>query len=504
MPSVAKYSSLHSWNERRPLLGVRPAGDVDLATDPPVGRQRARLGRRHDTRQGRKPLQQRAVEAGQVPGGLVALRWQWQAGDQQVIGGEAQVHLAQRHEAPHQESGPHQQRQRQGHFEDHDGVAQAAAAQPTARAFAAVPQRLAQVAARRLQRRHEAEDERRADGGGEREQEHGAVQADDGLRGNRARRDGSHQPLEAGPGEDSAQGRSSQGEQQALDEERAHQAPAARPQRGADGQLLLAGGAPGEQQVAHVGAADEEQQPHRSQHDEECRPELTHDLLRQGLDLDGEALRVVLRVDLRQPAGHDVEVDLGLAHRDPGLQVAEQVPVAGERARRRIERRGGPARDPQLGIAPRKSRRHDADQRACDSVEHEAPAEHPGVAAEAVDPGLVPHHEDGRCGRLVVGGQQHPTQQGGHAEELEGTRGDQQPLETLGPLPGGVEHVVVRAGDHAIEDAALRHVVEVLGADVEGAPAGLRLLGVVDHDRHEPLRVRVGKRLHQHVLDHAE
>src|SRR5262249_25769366 len=97
------------------------------------------------------------------------------------------------------------------------------------RPLAAVTQRLVQVAARDLERGHEPEDERGGDRDREREDEHGGVQADHGLRGDDARRDDRDQALEAAPGQEGAPRGPPERQEQALDEELTHDAASARP-----------------------------------------------------------------------------------------------------------------------------------------------------------------------------------------------------------------------------------------------------------------------------------
>lgn len=94
--------------------------------------------------------------------------------------------------------------------------------------------------------------------------------------------------------------------------------------------------------------------------------------------------------------------------------------------------------------------------------------------------------------------------QGGHSEDLEGARSDEEALEPLRAFARGVQHVLVGARDHAVEHVVLLGVVEQLGAYESATAAGLVALRVVDLHRHQPLRVGIGKRLHQHVVDDAE
>src|SRR6185295_19754590 len=141
------------------------------------------------------------------------------------------------------------------------------------------------------------------------------------------------------------------------------------------------------------------------------------------------ALGVVLRVYRGQPMTHGVEVRFRLAKGDTGPEVPEHEPAARELAPGRGRGPAGLFRYPHVGVAPGEAWRHDSDERARRAVEHELLVEDAGVVVEACDPGLVAKHEHGGRARLVVGRLHHPAVQGGHAEELEGARGDEEALE---------------------------------------------------------------------------
>ncbi len=50
----------------------------------------------------------------------------------------------------------------------------------------------------------------------------------------------------------------------------------------------------------------------------------------------------------------------------------------------------------------------------------------------------------------------------------------------------------------------LVHIIQKLGPGVPAPPPGLAPFGIMDLHRIEPLRIRVRKRLHHDVIDHAE
>ena len=143
---------------RRRLVGRQRAVDeVEPGTGAAAGhRQRAPHRHAGDAGQGFELLP-RALEEGGARRLVVGGRRHAEAEGQQAVGAEARVHLEQLGEAAHQEPGAGEQHQRQRHLGDHQaGAHQPAAPGGAARAFA---QRLRRAAARRLQRRGEAEGE---------------------------------------------------------------------------------------------------------------------------------------------------------------------------------------------------------------------------------------------------------------------------------------------------------------------------------------------------------
>ena len=121
-----------------------------------------------------------------------------------------------------------------------------------------------------------------------------------------------------------------------------------------------------------------------------------------------------------------------------------------------------------------------------------------------LDPHLVGHHEDRRGAGLRVVWHQRSSQDGGHAEELKGVRCRQAAGELFGAFGGRHEDVSHGAADHVVEHVILFLVLEELADLEERAAAGPRAAGIANHDRADPPRVQVGKRVEHHVVDDAE
>ena len=141
---------------------------------------------------------------------------QRQSREQQVVRLKAEIHLLHGNETPHHQPGAGEQNQRQRHLHHHQRIAQAAPAKAAADALAGVLERLHQVLPRRLQRRREAEKQRRNDRHAEAEQQDGNIQLDHRFPWDHAGRDQGDDTLKARIGEQAPQRGSGQRQQQAL------------------------------------------------------------------------------------------------------------------------------------------------------------------------------------------------------------------------------------------------------------------------------------------------
>src|SRR5271169_2936872 len=111
----------------------------------------------------------------------------------------------------------------------------------------------------------------------------------------------------------------------------------------------------------------------------------------------------------------DSKVGLGRTFRNSRLEMAHKKPVAIEAELRSRIRMAGFFRNPEIGIAPTKTRRHNADKRAGRAIQDKRFVQDGGISIEAVDPHLVAQNEDGWCARLIVR-RLHPSpEEGRHA-----------------------------------------------------------------------------------------
>ena len=80
--------------KRGPFFGVDSAGDFNFRGKAAVGRERAAFGDVGDAGERFDACEKRAIEAGELRGGLIAVAWERQARDEDVIGAKSEVLIA--------------------------------------------------------------------------------------------------------------------------------------------------------------------------------------------------------------------------------------------------------------------------------------------------------------------------------------------------------------------------------------------------------------------------
>src|SRR5882724_1758312 len=393
------------------------------------------------------------------------------------------MYIAERDEAAHQQAGGDEQSERHGDFQNHNGVAQTAVRAATAGAFAAVTQRIVQISANHLKRGREPENDGGKDGTGQREGEHGKVQADDRFGGNDSRRYECHETFESAPSHNSAENCAAGGEQEAFHQKLANDAPASRAERGANGELFFARSGAGKKQIGYIAAADKEQKANGGQDDVQGGSELTNDQIGQRFDVNAEILGIVLRVYLGEILGNHSEVGFCLANGDTWFEVSQQEP----KLRKPVARRGGgPARllrDPHVGVAPSEAWRHDADKRTLRSVKDKGLVDDRGIGAEPRHPGFVAHDKHRRRTGFIVSGLSDAAEQRGHAQKLKGAGGDEAAIKAFSAFAGAVKDIEAIVGNDTVKNVILFDIIKELRAGIAAAAAGFVALGVVDLDR---------------------
>src|SRR6267154_5899149 len=414
------------------------------------------------------------------------------------------MHIAERDEAAHQQAGGDEQSERDGDFEHDNCIAQPAVSCATAGAFAAITQRIVQVAAHNLKRGREPKNNGGEDRTGQRESEHGKVQADDRFGRNDSRRYECHETFESTPSHNSAENRAAGGEQEAFDEELANDAPASGAERGANGELFFARSSAGKKQIGYIAAADKEQKTNGGQDDVQGGSELTNDQIGQRFDVNAEIFGIVLGIYLGEILGNHGEVGFRLPDGDTWFEVPQQEPklrkpVAGWG--------GGPARllgDPHVRIAPSEAWRHDADKRTLRSIKDKGLVDDRGIGAEPRHPGFVAHDKHRRRTGFIVSGLSDAAEQRGNAQKLKGAGGDEAAIKAFGTLAGAVKDIEAIVGDDTVEDMILFDIVEEFGTGIAAAAAGFVALGVMDLDRNKAGGICVWERLHQDIFDDTE
>ena len=305
-------------------------------------------------------------------------------------------------------------------------------------------------------------------------------------------------------GERQADGAARRGEQQALDQELAHDPPRARAEAGAHGDLTPAGGGSRQQQVGDVGAGDQQHGADGAQDEEQRRPHLARQLLRQRFGDDDRFRRLVGIARGLAPA-LEAEVVAEPRHLAPGVvDAASLAQAAQHRVAPAVGARGvGPEWDPQLGPAREvEAGRHHTHDGEGIAVENERLADDLRVAAEAALPQAVAQQgDDVPVLRFLLGQerapqQRHPPQQG---EEVRRDGGRVQPLGIARAGEGRAER---RVGARVLQRLAAGPVVDVGGVGVvEDRDAHLRHRPPEGHDA---IRLRERQRPQQHGVHDAE
>ena len=269
----------------------------------------------------------------------------------------------------------------------------------TGRAAAALAKALLQAGARRLQGRHDPEDDARADRDRHGVGERANVEAPVNEVGNAVGRDRAVEQLQTSPGDDDAERRAEEPDHDRLGQQLPDDAEAPRAESGADGDFAVADRGAGEQQVRDVRTGDQQHQRHRAHHHE-------HDQLRlirqhpvaDRADQHGPV--AVHRIRRRQAPGDAVDVRRHLVDRDAGLQAREQLHAA-------VVARGllavfGERHPETLLFRKGKFRRHHADDRVRAAVDADRAPHHAGIAVVARIPDLVAEHHHGLGARTIV------------------------------------------------------------------------------------------------------
>ena len=349
------------------MLMLAEEGSWDSSSDVPDG------GRLH-TGQRREPLDELIVER-RHPGGLAVLgARKLQTQGQNAGRRKSRVSVVQRDEAADQQTRADEQHQRDRKLAHGERRAQPPSPDTLGPASAAFFQMHAGIAARRVQRREDA-DENAADqrcGGGVRE--HLRVDGDVGQARQRSRRKRSQQ-VHAPGGEHQSRGAAKQRDDQALGEQLAQQPRTAGAERGANRQLAVARRRARQQQVRDIRARDEQDERDGAEQDEERPAHFANQFHVQRHEPDPDpAVRWIL---LLQPRRDHVHLRLGGRLPDARLQTSDHgQPERSPRLEQLLELPHRRERHPQLGIGRMAERgRHHAGDFIRQPVEHDLPSD---------------------------------------------------------------------------------------------------------------------------------
>ena len=273
---------------------------------------------------------------------------------------------------------------------------------------------------------------------------------------------------EARPADQQAERGAEPREHEALGDELAGDAAAARAESGAQADLPFAPRRPHEEQGRDVRAGDEDHETDAGEEREQRRTDVPH---RVGMERDDPQLEARRRVlgELRPEPSRDL-LELRLRARRRGSRreagdhadPAHVARVLGEVAAERREdldsgRHARVSREDDV-----EARRHDADDRHEAAVDADGLPDDRGVRSEAPPPEGVGQHHGPVAGRAFVRGQQGAPELRRHAEDRQEVRGRQRETHPLR---------LALAGDRARADPDARHLRKL-----PAAPADLQEL----------------------------
>ncbi len=451
-----------------------------------------------DARQRTHALQELEREAVALIERRVLGRRQVDTHHQHAICREAAVDALEDEERAGDEPRAHEQHDRQRDL-DHDEQVSRATALGAGAGAAARPERVGDVGFRRLQGRHEAEDDPRQQRHAEREQEHRYVDRDARLVRHVELGHHGDDGADRAEGEQHAQRAADERQKNALGEQLPQQPLAAGADRHPDGHLPRPRGPARELQVGDVGARDQEKERDPAQQQLQARAHLAAGDRHVEIvpEAGGKALRGERGGLLRGEARvQRAQLLLGDGARHAGGEADDRIdPLhVGTRGRKR---------EPEsLAAVPAETRRHDADDRVLPAVQLKRPPDRGWIALEQPEPQAMAQHHD-RFGLTIgpdVRGLNGPAGDRGNPEKVEGVAREQNAAEALRRELAGHQHGFgrrrhhVREGRHLAQGAELVERVGVPAAAVDRAGAR----------RPDLARPRVGIRRDEDSVDDAE
>ncbi len=470
------------------------------------------VGQRHVARPRDRPrLADQGLEEAQARGGAaVPGIGEEDAGGDHVAGVESGPHLAQAKEAARHQPRRGHQHDGQRDLRDHQGVAHPSRRAAAPRPGAGASKGLRDGRPARAEEREHAHEQRAEHGDPHREQQDRRVDTDVFQPRERQRRARVRHHPHGRRGQEHAGAAAQDAQQHGFAQHERDHPDEAGAERGTHGELRLRALGAHEQQPGHVGARDEEHEQHAPEHEPEQVRDGADDRIPQRLHVRRDVRSLPCR---RRGVAPDVVAEVGehareVRLRGPGRHAAPEPSDPGEVERggpraRRVERE----REPDLHVARGipEARRHDPDDRARDVVHHDLPAEGTGVAAEALLPDAVRHHDDPLGAGPVLARGEPPAERRANAQDVEEVRRDARAADANGGLARlrGAEVAVVEPprGD-AFEGAR-----PVLVEQDHGVGLVHPLAPGVAHRMRQPreaVRFRVGERLEQDAVHQAE
>ena len=219
------------------------------------------------------------------------------------------------------------------------------------------------------------------------------------------------------------------------------------------------------------------------------------DGVRKGIDFNGEALWIFLRIENGKALGDHREIGLRFPERDAGAKMGHHSPVAPKVAVETDLDGIRAAREPQLDAAPGEARCHDTHERSGDAVQIEGLANKSRIGLKLADPSGVTQNKNRRSAGLEVGWFEGPAHEGWDAEKFECAGGDVVSAEAEGGPSGGVDNVVFDVGDGGVKDVVVSHVLAKFRIEECAAPFTIGTIPVVNPNDYKVAGIFIGEGL---------
>jgi hypothetical protein len=334
------------------------------------------------------------------------------------------------------------------------------------------------------------------------ERKDGSADADDGFGWKGIRRKQQRQ-LRQPVRRSNAQDGAGAGDDDGFDEQLADDAPATGSDRTADGELMLARAATGQQKDGAIGAADDEQQHNAREKKRQGAASVLlvrhNDGLQREMPVIGKAVGMLLR-----KLAHDgLQRSVGGVKCDAGPELDPR--YGGHEGK--VESRHESARQVNIADAEAviecEAARHDPNDGVGDVIDFERLPDDMGIATEVALPEAVVENNDGAAAILCIGWLEVAAEKRAHTKESPGILCEVDDLDVFRQCTASDLHTRFVEAKHRIDRGCKAQVIKLCLAKGKPAPI-VRMLLIDDDGVHDAVGAIVGKRVQQDGVDERE